>query len=142
MILNSSDSSLQYFRVALENQIQKIRPPDDMRNKIPITCRVRRIFKRRAVNLRIMKFKRKISSLGSSPFSCPKFGEDQKKGLHSNLVRFLAQNKSLHRDSVRLYAQTFCPSHKEGGHAALLHTILRELYYLATQRGGHGTMPP
>ena len=84
-----------------------------------------------------MKTKRKISSLGSSPFSCPKFGEDQKKkGLHSNLVRFLAQTKSLHRDSIRLCAQTFCPSYKRGGHAALLHTILCELYYPGDPKGG------
>ena len=35
----------------------------------------------------------KIFSPKISLFSCPKLDEDQKKkGLHSNLVRFLAQN--------------------------------------------------
>ena len=69
--------------------------------------------------------------------SCPKLGEDQKKGLHSNLVQFLAPPKSLHQDSVRLCAQTFCPSYKRGGggDAALLHTILCELYYLDDPKG-------
>ena len=55
---------------------------------------VRRIFERGvgAGNLRIMKTKRKISPLRISPFSFPKLVEDQKKGLHSDLVRALAQN--------------------------------------------------
>ena len=109
---------------------------------------VRRIFERGGPeNLRIMKTKRKISSLGSSPFSCPKFGEEQKKkGLHSNLVRFLAQHKSLHRDSVRLCAQTFCPSYKGGGGGGAMPHFCIQFYanytILATQRGEHSTMPP
>ena len=78
----------------------------------------------------------------STQNSCPKLGKDQKNCLHSNLVRFLASKKSLHRDSVRLCDQTFCPSYKRGSHAALLHTILCELYYPDDPKGGHGTMPP
>ena len=74
---------------------------------------MRRMFERGegAVNLKIMKTKRKISPLRISPFSCPKLGKDQKKkSLKEDslkLVRFLAQisvktkkNKSLPR---------FCP---------------------------------
>ena len=55
----------------------------------------RRIFEKGGVgNLRIIQTKRKRSSLGISPFSCPKLGEDQKKkDLHSDLVRFLAKKK-------------------------------------------------
>ena len=53
---------------------------------------VRRIFERGAGNLKIRKTKTKISPLKISPFSCPKLGEDQKKNLHSKLVRFLGQN--------------------------------------------------
>ena len=69
---------------------------------------------------------KKFFPLRISPFFCPKLGEDQKK------VRFLVQNymktkhkkKGLYPDSVLLCAQTFCPSYKGGGHAAILHTIL------------------
>ena len=43
-------------------------------------------------NLRIMKTKRKIYPPRISPFFCPKLGEDQKKGLRSDLVWFLAQD--------------------------------------------------
>ena len=81
---------------------------------IVLTTSVRRIFKWGGVpgNLRIMKTKRKFSPLRISPFSCPKLGEDKKKGYLSDFVRFCAQ--------------TFCPNYKwgEGRHAAILHTIL------------------
>ena len=40
-----------------------------------------------------VKTKKKRSSLKFSPVFGPKIGEDQKKGLHSNLVRFLAQDQ-------------------------------------------------
>ena len=43
-------------------------------------------------NLRIIKTKKQKSPLRISPFSSPKLGEDQKKGLHSDLVRFLTKN--------------------------------------------------
>ena len=47
---------------------------------IVLTTGVYRIFKGGVPgNLRIMKTKRKISSLRISPFSCPKLGEDRKK---------------------------------------------------------------
>ena len=53
---------------------------------------VRRIFKRGEGNLWIMHTKRKISPLRISSFFCPKLGEYQKKkGLHSDLVWFLAE---------------------------------------------------
>ena len=65
-----------------------------------------------AGNLRKMNTKKKISPLRISPFCCPKLGEDQKKELKSDFVRF--------------WAEAFCPSYKGrgGGHAAFLHTIL------------------
>ena len=52
----------------------------------------------------------------------PKLGENQnkKKGLHSNLVRFLAENWVKAKKKVfvhRLVAQTFCQSNKGGGGA-------------------------
>ena len=51
----------------------------------------------------------------------------KKKGLHSDLVRFLAKLGEGQKKKVfahLLCAQTFCPSYKGGGHAAVLHTIL------------------
>ena len=83
---------------------------------------VRRIFERggpgNSKNLRIMKTKMKIFPQNRSVF-LPKSGEDQKKkGLHSNLVWFLAQNWVNAKKKVfahHLCAQTFCPSHKGGG---------------------------
>ena len=42
-------------------------------------------------NLKVMKTKRKISPLRIN-FPAQKSGEDQKKGLHSKLVLFLAEN--------------------------------------------------
>ena len=72
-----------------------------------------------------MKTKRKISPLRISPFFGPKLGEDQKK------------------NSVPLCAQTFCPSYKDGGHAAILHTISMLIILSWRPKGGawhHG--PP
>ena len=80
-----------------------------------------------------MHTKRKISPLRISLFFCPKLGEDQKKkGLHSDLVWFLAEKyvrtkktnkkKALQSD-VRFCAQTLCPSNKGVGHAAILHIL-------------------
>ena len=43
---------------------------------------------RGAENLRIMKIKRKHSPVRFSPIFDQKLSEDQKKGLHSDLVRF------------------------------------------------------
>ena len=60
---------------------------------------VRKIFEKGGTvdseNLRIRESRMKILTFRISPFSCPKSGEDQKKkkkSLHSNLVRFLAEN--------------------------------------------------
>ena len=83
-----------------------------------------------------------------SPFSYPKLGEDQnkKKGFHSNLVRFLAENwvKAKKRSS-----STICvlkPSAKvtKGGGSMSQFCVLfyANSTILATQRGGHGPMPP
>ena len=96
-------------------------------------------------------------------------GEEQKKkGLHSNLVRFFAQNqvkskKEKKRSSLKIIPifrpnvgaslkethktyplcdQTLCPTCKRGGHASILHTIQCTYTILATQRGGHGPMAP
>ena len=55
-----------------------------------------------------------------SVFSCPKLGEDQTKGLHSNLVRFLAKKRSSATVPVlKPSAQV-----TKGGHATILHTFL------------------
>ena len=73
--------------------------------KKAVNSSVHRIFKRGgARNLRIMKTKRKISPLRINSFSSPKLGEDQKKGLHSNLVPLLAQNWGMPQFCILLYA--------------------------------------
>ena len=106
-------------------------------------------------NLRIMKTRRKISPLRISPLFCPKLGEDQikkKKGLRSDLVCFLAQNrlkpkkkkkKVFQSDFVRVYAQTFCPSYKRGGACRnfTCYFMLIILYW-RPKGGDHGPMPP
>ena len=108
----------------------------------PTTSSVCRIFKRGGSgSLGVMKTKQKISPLAISPFCSPKLGEDQKKKVFTPVWSVLLPKKSLHPDSVRLCAQTFCPSYK-GGHAAISHTVLCLLYYLATQKGGHGPIAP
>ena len=61
---------------------------------------------------------------------CPKLGEDQKKGLHSNLVGILAQNYVKAKKRSSPTASVIKPSAQVtkggggGGHAAVLHTIL------------------
>ena len=83
-------------------------------------------------------------NFSTSPFSCPKSGEDQKKkGVHSDLVRFLAQNWVEAKKKVfahRLCAQTFCPRYKGGTMPQFC--ILSNYTIMATQRRGHGPMPP
>ena len=110
---------------------------------------VRRIFERGGQ--KIWEYWRpewKFSNPKPSPFSCPKLGEDQKqtKGLHSNLVRFLAQNYVKAKTKVfahRFCAQTLCPSYKRRDHVAILHTILCKLYYPGDPNGGgHCPMAP
>ena len=100
---------------------------------------VRRIFERwgGARKFENNEDQKKISPLRISPFFCPKLpvGEDQKKRSSLNISpvfwpkitwRPNIKNKKigLYPDSVLLCAQTFCPSYKGGGHAAILHTIL------------------
>ena len=92
----------------------------------------------------------------------------KKKGLHSNLVRFFAQNqvkskkekkrsllkiipifrpnvgaslKETHK-TYPLCDQTLFPICKRGGHASILHTIQCTYTILATQRGGMAQWPP
>ena len=86
--------------------------------------------------------KKKRSSFKYSPVFGPKLGEDQnkktkKKGLHSNLVQFLAKEKAF---AHRFCAQTVGLSYK-GKRVMPQFRILFYANYtiLATQRGG-GTM--
>ena len=78
-----------------------------------------------------MKTKSEVSPLRISPVFGPKLGEDQKKGLHLNLGPKVGEHqkikikKQIFIQIISLsYAQTFCSSYKEGGHTAILHTIL------------------
>ena len=82
-------------------------------------------------------------NFSTSRFSCPKSGEDQKKRRSS--LRFspvfgpkLGEGQKK-RSSPTVCVLKPCPSYKGA--------ILRRLFYanytiLATQRGGHGPMPP
>ena len=71
----------------------------------------------------------KIDSPKISPIFCPKLVEDQKKGLHSNLVRFLAQTlvqAKIKAIRLRFVSSKLLPNLQRGRrHAAILHTILR-----------------
>ena len=55
----------------------------------------------------------KIVSPKISPIFCPKLGEDQKKGLHSNLVRFfcpkLGEDQKKKKSSSLKLGPIFCP---------------------------------
>ena len=95
---------------------------------IAIASGVRRIFERGwGGNLRRMKTKKR-SSIRFSPFFCPDLDEDQKKGLHPDLVGFSAQ--------------IFCPNSRDGGHDSFLRTILRYLCITGTPKGGCMTQCP
>ena len=75
---------------------------------------------------------KKRSSLKFSPVVGPKLGEDRKKkGLHSNLVRFLAQKKVF---AHPFYAQTFCSSYKGGTMPQFCIPFYANYTILATQR--------
>ena len=100
------------------------------------------------------KKKKKRSSPKFSPVFGPKLSEDspkkglqsKKKGLHSNLVRFLTQNCVKTKKKIfahRFCAQTLCPSYKGRGHAAICILFYANYTILATRRGGgHGPMSP
>ena len=89
---------------------------------------------------------KKRSSLKFSSFFGPKLDEDQKKSLHSNLARFLAQTW-VQAKSKRLRLPFVCSNllpkvAYKGGHAAILHTILYVNYtILETQRGAMAQWP-
>ena len=100
---------------------------------------VRRILKREgARNFR--KFERNI--------------DQNLKFSYSNFVPFFAQNqmKSKKKRSSLKFRPIFHPKSgdfepkaqlaKGGGHASILLTFLCNFAILATQRGGHGSMPP
>ena len=79
---------------------------------------VRRIFERKAGNLRIMQTKKERSSLRISPFLRLNSGEDPKKGLHPHPARF--------GDTF------FVQITKRGGHDSILRTILTYLCITGT----------
>ena len=91
-----------------------------------LSSSVGRIFKRRgggSGNLRVMWTKRKISPLVITPFISPNYRRRPKRKKWSSLKFSLFfcpklgkdQKKGLYPHSVRLCAQTFCPSYKGGG---------------------------
>ena len=101
-----------------------------------------------AGNLKIMKTKRKISPLRISPFSCPKLGEDQnKKGIDSKLVRFVAQNYVKTKKNRSL--PRFCPFVCSNFLPKLQNVAMPQFYVLfhanctilATQRGAMAPRP-
>ena len=73
-----------------------------------------------------------------SPIFCPKLGEDQKKSLHSNLVRFFwvrAKNKGLRLSFV---CSKLLPNVQRGGGGGIPQfciLIYANYTILATQRG-------
>ena len=96
-----------------------------------------------------MKTKRKISPLRISPFSYPKLGEDQKKGLHSKLGRFLDHNYVKTKKKVFTHILSFCvlifsAQVTKGGGAMPQFCILFYANYtiLATQREAWHHAPP
>ena len=102
-----------------------------------------RILKRGGEARNFRKFERnidqnlKLSYSNFGPIFRPKSGEEQKKkGLHSNFVPFFAQIQVI--SSPKLDAQLA----KGGSHTSILLTFLCNFAILATQRGGHGPMPP
>ena len=102
--------------------LRRLGPPSVLRSS------VRRIFERggpgNSENSRLMKTRMKIfQPKTKSVFPCPKLGEDQKKkGLHSNLVRFLAKKRSS--PTVSVLKPSAQVTKGGGGHATILHTFL------------------
>ena len=108
-----------------------------------IGSNVRRIFEWGAANLRMMKTKRKISQRRISSYSCRKSGEDQKKSLHSNLVRFLVKNQVYKKRSLSRFcpflSSNFLP--KLPCHNFAYYSMLIILSW-RPKGEGHGTIPP
>ena len=75
-----------------------------------------------------------LPKLGCEPETNVQSTPKKRSSLKSNPV--FGQKKSLHPDSVRLCAQTFCVSNKGRGCVALLHIILCEFYYPGDPKGG------
>ena len=91
---------------------------------------VRRIFDKGAGNLRIMKIRSKTSPLTISLFFSPKLGE------HQNLKK---------RSSVRIcpfLCSNFLPKLQRGDMPQVYMLFYANYTILATQRVGHGTIPP
>ena len=102
-----------------------------------------------AENLRIMKTKRKISPLRISPFFRSKLGEDQKKGLRSDLMWFSAQNQVKTKKEKNVFSQILSvfvlkPSAQvtKGGSMQQFYMLFYAKYIiLAAQRGGMAPWP-
>ena len=113
-------------------------------------CSVRRIFERGGLeNLIIMKTERNISPLRISPFFCPKLGEDRKK-IRSSLKISPVFGPKLGQDQTNRSLPTFCliewsdslPKIQRGAMPQFCILFYTNYTILATQMGGHGTMPP
>ena len=77
-----------------------------------------------------------IASLKFSPLFRPKLGEDQKKGLHSNLVRFSAQNLvKTKKKSFLKFSSIFIGAGQKQRSSFTICVL--EAYAQLTKRGGH-----
>ena len=85
-----------------------------------------------AGNLRILMIKRKVSLLRFSPVFGPKLGEDQKK------------KKQVSSQILSVYVLKLCAKLTKGG-GVMPHfciSFYANYTFLATQKVGHGTIPP
>ena len=85
------------------------------------------------------KKEKKRSSLKFRPIFCPKLGEKPPKKSSQIFSDFLPKIRLRPKTKVFAYhlcAQSFCPTYKEGGHAAILHTTLCYLYCPSDPKGG------
>ena len=113
---------------------------------------VRRIFERGGPgNLKIMKTKKNFSTQNQSVFLPKIKGRPKKKGLHSILVRFLAQNyvKTKHKKLVCTQILSFCvlnflPKLRRRWPCRnfAYYSMLIILSWRSKRGGGHGTMAP
>ena len=108
-----------------------------------IVSSLRRIFERGGPgNLRIVKTKKKISPLKISPFSRPKLGEDRKKRSSLKFKSGFWPKKKSSPSFFFFVCSNFLPKLQRGGHAALLHTNLCEVYPGDSKGGGVALCPP